>query len=64
MKYTEIDGEKYQVPACTPQDCPFYFIEEDSFTDTCNHPKAWNYSFDWWNGTNYPKDCPLREEEE
>lgn len=64
MRYVEIDGEKYQVSACT-RDCPFHCLEEYSFSFFfCNHPKARNHDCTRWNGTLYPKDCPLREEEE
>lgn len=55
MRYTEIDGERYEVEHCW--DCPFVFF--DGLIPVCNHPDRPGVTDD----NVIPDDCPLRSDE-
>ena len=61
MRYTEIDGKRYEVKAC--EECPFRDMGDDGWSAHCTYPGVSQgrdhieISFD---GT-IPERCPLRE---
>ena len=70
MKYTEIDGQRYEVQCC--RDCPFYNNGEFKmglYHSECKHPRiAKRVESAFFNGQFYLKGvnthdivCPLRE---
>ena len=59
MRYTEIDGKRYNVECC--RNCPFFEME---FTDEgciydCRHPEGGRPAM--FSKSEYGRDCPLRE---
>ena len=70
MKYTEIDGQRYEVQCC--RDCPFYNNGEFKmglYHSDCKHPlRAERVESEFFKGQLYLKgvdtdriECPLRK---
>lgn len=63
MRYTEIDGKRYEVGACG--ECPFRDMGDGGYAAHCTHPNAEPYMDDMlWideDGISIPDGCPLRE---
>lgn len=63
MKFTEIDGKRYEVGACG--ECPFRDMGDGGYAAHCTHPNAEPYMDDMlWideDGISIPDGCPLRE---
>ena len=63
MRFTEIDGERYEVGAC--RECPFRDMGDGGYAAHCTHPNAEPYMDDMlWideDGISIPDGCPLRE---
>lgn len=55
MRYTEIDGKRYEMDQCL--DCPFVFY--DYVVPVCNHPDRQRVTDD----SIIPEDCPLRSDD-
>lgn len=63
MRYTEIDGERYEVKDCAH--CPFSIMSDGGWGEYCTHPKSGQdprTPLDIDNG--FAKSCPLREVQE
>ena len=64
MKYTEIDGKRYEIKSC--EECPFRDMGDDGYGAHCTHPIV----YDPWEGLpikdngSIPERCPLREVQE
>lgn len=60
MKYTEIDGKRYEVKSC--EECPFRDMGDDGYGAHCTHPVV----YDPYKGLpikddgSIPERCPLR----
>lgn len=63
MRFTEIDGKRYDVECC--RKCPFFEMEftDDGFISDCRHPEGGRPKV-WFPSSEYGKNCPLREVEE
>ena len=67
MKYTEIDGKRYEIKKC--EDCPFMDNGDSGYCAHCNHPAKKDYiDLEYISYTSYKnpegmihKDCPLRD---
>lgn len=63
MKYTEIDGERYEVKDCGY--CPFRDMGDDGWGAHCTHPHARKDGGTWLeiDHDGIAEGCPLREVE-
>ena len=65
MRYTEIDGERYEVGAC--RECPFREMG-DGYNEHCTYPTVdHDPEYTLWiegDGTSIQEGCPLREVKE
>ena len=63
MRYTEIDGKRYEVGAC--RECPFRDMGGSGYAPQCTHPDVEPNIDDMpWieaGGISIPEGCPLRE---
>lgn len=67
MKYTEIDGKRYEIEKC--EDCPFMDNGDSGYCAHCNHPAKKDYiDLEYISYTSYKnpegmihEDCPLRD---
>lgn len=63
MKYTEIDGKRYEVRACN--ECPFRDMGDSGYCAHCTHPEAEpKVDDELWiedDGISIQEGCPLRE---
>ena len=63
MRYTEIDGKRYEVKACMK--CPFREMGDSGYYALCTYPTVdKDYKNIVWiedDGISIQKGCPLRE---
>lgn len=61
MKYTEIDGKRYEIKSC--DECPFRNMGDDGYGAYCTHPLVDNLAHDIMIGYGViiAEECPLRE---
>ena len=64
MRFTEIDGERYEIKKC--EDCPFRDMGDDGWGAHCTHPHARKDGGTWLeiDHDGITEGCPLRDVQE